>query len=366
MSGINLTIRDVVLRPVKVPLHRPLVTRVVTIRDAYLLLIDLRTDEGVTGRAYLFGYLPRGPAHLAALLRDVLDLVRGERVSPVVIWQRMRKALTLYGQEGLTLMAVSGFDMAAWDALARAAGVPLVTLLGGEPGSLPAYNSNGLGLIGAREAAKEAEALVSEGGFRAVKVRMGRPRLEDDLSVLRAVRKAVGDDVLLPIDFNQGLTVEEAVRRGRALDSEGVYWIEEPVAYDDLAGSARVTAEVATPVQIGENFFGPRALADAVAAQACDWVMPDAQRIGGVTGWLRAAALAETAGIEMSSHILPEISCHLLAVTPTRHWLEYVDWASPVLAEPVRPADGHIVVPDRPGSGMDWDEPAVRRFAYEP
>jgi len=205
--------------------------------------------------------------------------------------------------------------------------------------------------------------LIDEGGFDAVKVRLGRDDLDDDLAALRAVRAAVGDDIKLPVDFNQGLTVDEAVRRGRALDGEGVYWIEEPVAYDDLAGNARIARDVETPIQIGENFYGPEAAAYAVAAKACDYMMPDAERIGGVSGWLQTAALAKSAGMKMSSHIFPEISCHLMAVTPTRHWLEYVDWAAPVLETPLRVKDGHVLIPDTPGTGVSWNEDAVEKYA---
>jgi mandelate racemase len=166
------------------------------------------------------------------------------------------------------------------------------------------------------------------------------------------------------VDFNQGLSVAEALKRGRMIDDEGgVYWIEEPVRADDFAGSARLAREIATPIQIGENFMGPEQMAQALAAGACDFVMPDAQRIGGVTGWMRAAALAQGAGMEMSSHLFPETSCHLLAATPTCHWLEFVDWAAPVLQDPLQVKDGHVPTPERPGLGMTWDEKAVKRFA---
>ena len=137
-------------------------------------------------------------------------------------------------------------------------------------------------------------------------------------------------------DFNQRLTVNEAIQRGRVLDDEGLYWIEEPVRHDDYEGYARIAAEVQTPIQTGENLVDTFEMADAIAARSLDFVMPDVQRIGGVTGWLRAAALAHAHGIEMSSHLFPEFSVHLLVVTPTCHWLEYMDWAAPVLQEPLR------------------------------
>ncbi|MDH3597966.1 MAG: hypothetical protein OEU09_11680 [Rhodospirillales bacterium] len=365
MTDIRLAIRDITVRSVLVPLARPLATRVVTIEQAPLLLLDLYTEEGVTGRTYLFGYTARGSVHMAALLHDILAMTRGDRVAPVDLFAKATKGLTLMGHQGLAAMAVSGFDVACWDALARAAGVPLVTLLGGRQRPILAYNSNGLGLIAPEAAADQAQALLAEGGFEAVKIRLGRATLAEDLAALRAVRKAVGDNVLLPCDFNQGLSVAEAVRRGRALDGEGVHWIEEPIVYDDLEGCAKIAREVATPIQIGENFYGPRAMAEAIAARAADYMMPDLERIGGVTGWLRAAALAEAANIELSSHIFPEVSCHLLAVTPTRHLLEYVDWAAPILADPLRVENGQVEIPDVPGTGIAWNEDAVAKFAVE-
>src|SRR5213076_3333532 len=157
-------------------------------------------------------------------------------------------------------------------------------------------------------------------------------------------------------------SVAEALKRGRMIDDEGgVYWIEEAVRADDFAGSARLAREIATPIQIGENFMGPEQMAQALAAGACDFVMPDAQRIGGVTGWMRAAALAQGAGVEMSSHLFPEASCHLLAATPTCHYLEYMDWADAIAAEPLEIRNGAAIIPERPGIGMSWDEKAVKK-----
>jgi mandelate racemase len=164
------------------------------------------------------------------------------------------------------------------------------------------------------------------------------------------------------VDFNQALSVAEAIRRGRALDKEDIYWIEEPVRHDDYRGCANVAREISTPVQIGENFPHPLAMTQAIAESASNYVMPDLERIGGVTGWQRAAAIAAASGIEMSSHLFPEVSAHLLAVTPTCHWLEYVDWAAPLLQEPLKIVDGNAIVADRPGNGLTWDESAVEHY----
>jgi mandelate racemase len=259
---------------------------------------------------------------------------------------------------------MSGLDVALWDAVARATGLPLARLLGGELHPVPAYNSNALGLDPPEKVAEEAMELLAE-GFHAIKLRLGRKTLWDDVLATRAVRARIPAEVLLMTDFNQALTVAEALARGRALDREQVYWIEEPVRHDDYAGTARIAREVETPVQIGENFLGTRAMAAAITAGAADYVMPDLARIGGVTGWLRAAALADAAGLAMSSHLYPEVSAHLLAVTPSAHFLEYVDWAAPILTRPLQIADGQARPGEAPGVGLDWNEEAVARFALE-
>jgi mandelate racemase len=355
-----LHVRDVEARPVVAPLATPVRTASGAVLEAPLLLIDLRTEEGPVGRAYLFGYQAFTLRPLRDLVVALVESVRGEPLAPVDLDRQLRARLALVGARGLQGMAVSGIDMAAWDALAVASGVPLAALLGGRPRRIPAYNS--LGLVPPDEAADAATRTVT-GGFRGLKIKVGWPSLGQDLAVVRAARRALPDDAALMVDFNQSLSTPEAIRRGRALDGEGVAWIEEPVRADDLRGAAEVAAALETPVQIGENFSGPLEMAEALRLRAADLVMPDAQQIGGVTGWLRAAALAQAAGVPCSSHLFIEASAHLLAVTPTCHWIEYLDVAAPVLAEPLRPVAGAIEAPARPGLGLVWDEAAVRRYA---
>lgn len=361
MTATSLTLRSIRAIGVEVPMKLPLGTSAATVRAAPLLLIDVETEEGVTGRSWLFCYLPAAAPAIAHLLAEVLRVAKGDPLAPADLWAKLARRFTLIGVQGVVRMAMSGFDMACWDALAIAAGKPLVSLLGGNPRPIPAYNSNGLGLMAPEAAADEAETLLA-GGFRAVKLRLGHPTLEADLAAVRAVRKRLSASVALMVDFNQALSVAEAIRRGRALDGEGVYWIEEPIRHDDYRGCRKVARALATPVQIGENFSLPHGMAEAIRAQACDFVMPDLERIGGVTGWQRAAALAAANGLEMSSHLFPEMSAHLMSVTPTCHWLEYVDWADAILQEPLRIVDGNAIVSGRPGAGLAWNEEAVRRY----
>ena len=358
-----MKIRSLQVRAVSAPMKRPLATSIAQVTSAALLLIDLHTDQDIVGRSYLFAIARHHLPPLAKLVAAMAPMLEGDEVAPFDLERKLRARYALLGVHNVVLFALSGIDMAAWDALAQARGVPLVRLLGGTPRPVQAYNSKGLGIMEPAKLEREAVELVDE-GFRAVKLRLGRESARADLEALRTVKQAIGPDIVLMVDFNQALSVAEAIRRGRMLDEEGgVYWIEEPVRADDFAGCARVAREVATPIQIGENFMGPEQMAQALAAGACDYAMPDAQRIGGVTGWLRAAALAQGAGMEMSSHLFPEISAHLLAVTPTGHWLEYVDWADAILAEPSRLEDGRLVAPERPGSGIAWNESAVKRYA---
>jgi mandelate racemase len=356
-----LTIRAVRTVAVEVPMTTVLGTSAGIMKTAHLLLIDVETEEGVTGRNYVFGFRPSGPRLMAEVLRDASEIIAGMKVAPAEIALLLERRFLLIGVTGVVRMALSGLDAALWDALGVAAGVPLATLLGGAPKRIPAYNSNGLGVMEAEAVADEALKLLAD-GFHAVKLRLGYPSLARDVLTARTVRKRIPDGTTLMVDYNQTLSTNEAIRRGHALDDEGLYWIEEPIRHDDYAGNAKIARELKTPVQIGENLNGPAALTAALAADACDLVMPDLARIGGVTGWLQAAGIAAGAGIPMSSHLFPETSAHLLAVTPTCHWLEYMDWAKVLVQEPLRIEDGHAIVPDRPGCGIVWDAKAVAKY----
>jgi mandelate racemase len=365
LMGERLTYKSVEVRAVAVPLKRPVIAKVGSFTELPLILIDLYTQEGVVGRSYLGPYLKNAARYVIPAIRDLAAALGGKPVAPLDNFQLNRRSLNLIGYEGVALIAVAGLDMAAWDALAKAAAMPLAVLIGGSLAPVPAYNSNGLWLRPVDTLAKEAGELVAEGGFTALKLRLGHGRLADDLAAISEVRKAVGDDVKLMVDFNQGLTLGDALMRCHALDDQGLYWFEEPIVYDNFAGYAQLARELKTPVQLGENFYGPRVLYEAIRAGAGDYVMPDLMRIGGVSGWLRAAAVAGAAGIQVSSHLYPEVSAHLLRVTETAHWLEWQDWANPVLRQPYTLKDGFLEIPDRPGAAIEWDESAVARYRYD-
>ena len=362
VSTPSLTVRAVRATAVEVPLNFVLGTSAVAVRQAPLLLIDLETEEGITGRTYVFCYLRAAAPAIMSLLGEVECIAKGDAVAPAELWAKLTRRFTLIGVQGIVRMAMAGFDAACWDALAIAAGVPLATFLEAELRPIPAYNSCGLGLtddLGAL--AEEAENLLA-GGFRAVKLRLGYPTVRADIAAVHAVRKRIGDSVALMVDYNQALSVEEALLRGRALDVEKIYWLEEPIRHDDYIGAARLARELNVPIQIGENFSLPAAMAVAIDQGAADYVMPDLERIGGVTGWRQAADIAAARRVQMSSHLFPEVSAHLLAATPTCHFLEYVDWANVLVEQPLKITDGHAVIPQRPGNGMVWDKSAVERY----
>jgi len=363
MARVHLTLESIRARAVVVPLKRPVVSKVGLFHDWPLILIDLYTNEGVVGHSYLEPYLKQSVRYIIPAIQDLAEAAKGLPLAPFDTYRRGIGSLHLVGREGISLIAVSGLDMAAWDALAKAAGLPLAVFLGGTVGPVPAYNSNGLWLTPPDTLAAEAAALVAEGGFTGLKLRLGRERLADDLAAIAAVREGAGAAVKLMCDFNQGLSLGDALVRCHDLDDQGLYWFEEPTTYDNIPGYTQLARELKTPVQLGENFYGPRLLYQAVLAGAGDYVMPDLMRIGGVSGWLRAAAITSAAGIPMSTHLYPEIAAHLMRVTDTAHWLEWQDWADPILSEPFLLKDGYLEVPDKPGQGIEWNEKAVARFA---
>lgn len=359
----QLTVHSIQSVGVLVPMARPLGTSAQALTQAPLMLIDLLTEEGVTGRSYLFCYTPSAVKATSHILDDMSQRLQGKKLEPLEIHAFLNQAFRLVGVRGLVSMAIAGVDVACWDAMAQASQMPLATLLGGRLKAVKAYNSCGLGLMAPEAVADEAIELL-ENGFSAVKLRLGRENASMDLQAIRAVRNKLPDGIELMADFNQALSLPEAIRRCKMIDGEGLAWIEEPIRHDDYDGYAQLSRTFKTPMQLGENFTGCFAMSEAIKAKTSHLMMPDLERIGGVTGWLKAASLGAAAGIDLSTHLFPEVSAHLLAVTPTAHWLEYVDWANPILKEPLSIVDGHAQPRDVPGTGIEWDEQAVAKYKF--
>ncbi|OBK49008.1 mandelate racemase [Mycobacterium kubicae] len=357
-----MTVQRTSVRAVVVPLRHPIIAAIGRYEHWPLVLVDVEMADGVVGSSYIAPYRAKSLPVVTGVIRDLLDGLPGRDVAPGDAFSSALKSLNVVGVSGLTTIAVSAVDMAVWDALAKTAGLPLAQLLGGSIGPVRAYNSNGLWRHEVSTLASEAEMLINEGGFTAVKMRLGNPHLRDDLAAIDAVRQGIGDEVDLMVDFNQALGAGDAIRRCHELDERGLYWFEEPIAYDDVRGYAQLAQQIRTPLQAGENFYGARDLLNFLDRGAVHYAMVDLMRIGGVTGWLQTAGVAAAAGIQLSSHLYPEFAAHLLRVTPTAHWLEWVDWAYPILADPVLPEAGMVTASDQPGAGLVWDERAVQKY----
>lgn len=353
-------IRGLKVTPIRLPMSEPHRTASGVVAESPLVLVDVLTEEGVVGHGLVFTYTAAALGPTAELIRNLEPLVRGEPVAPAALDQKLSGRFRLLGTQGLVGMALAGLDMALWDALARYHETSLVRLCGGVERPVPAYGA--VGHDGVEGSARVAAGWAGR-GLKGVKAKIGYPTVHEDLAVIRAIRKAVGDEVAIMVDYNQSLTPTLAVERIRVLDGEGLAWVEEPTLAHDFAGHALIAREVSTPIQCGENWWGPLDMQHAIDAQASDYMMPDVMKIGGVTGWLRAAALAQTKGIPLSSHLWPELSAQLLCLTPTAHWLEYSEWWNPIIAEPIAVKDGKADPTGALGTGVSWNDEQLRKLA---
>jgi mandelate racemase len=352
-------IRELRVRAVRVPLPEPHRTASGIITESPLVLIDAITDDGIAGHAIVFTYTPAALRPTAELIANIEQLVKGEPLAPSVIADKLAARFRLLGTQGLVGMALGGIDMALWDALARVHGVPLARLFGAAANPIPAYGA--VGHDGPAGSARTAEDWVKR-GFGGVKAKIGYPTVAEDIEVVRAMRSAVGRDVAIMVDYNQCLTPAAAIQRLRRLEECELTWVEEPTLAHDYPGHAQIAREIQTPIQCGENWWGPLDMRHALDAHASDYVMPEVMKMYGVTGWRRGAAMAEAKGVPISSHLWPEISAQLLSATPLAHWLEYANWWNPILAEPLRVERGLALPSESPGSGVAWNEPAVGKF----
>jgi mandelate racemase len=358
MSKSTPAISAVKARAVVTPMARPLKNAFGVIDVAPLVLIDVATDQGVTGRAYLFAYSKQVLKPFVHLIEEIGRDLTGKPVAPYDLMAAMDAKFRLLGTQGLVGMAMSGLDMAFWDILGKAAGKPVVELLGGTAKPVRCYDS-----YGALELPADGKAIRQslDLGFKAIKTKGGDGDAANDERRIKALRKLLGPDIALMLDFNQSLDVAEAKRRIMRLAPYDLTWIEEPVPQENLTGHAEVRETSEIPISAGENWWFPRGFAEAIAAGASDFIMPDLMKVGGITGWLGVAGQADAASIPMSSHIMSEASAHVLPVTPTAHYLEYLDFAGLILAEPYKIVDGTLTARG-PGLGMEWNETAVAKY----
>jgi len=326
------------------------------------VLVEMRTDAGAIGTGYCFAFGPLRARALHALVEDLIPLYQGQDpASARALFERAWGSINFLGHAGVAVMALSALDTACWDLAAQAVGLPLYRYLGGSRDRIPTYASSGLWLdYTVDELVAEAERFLAQ-GHRAMKMRLGREPKED-LDRVRRLREAIGSDVKLLADVNQGWDESTAIRMGRELEAFHLYWLEEPLPYEDLEGCARVAAALVTPVATGETDYGHLGIKRHLEARAADILMPDLQRMGGVSGFQKAITLCEAFHTPVSSHLFMEASCHLLAAAPNGLILEHMAWWQGLFEQPLPLVDGFILLPERPGIGLGLNPKALERF----
>lgn len=348
---------------VEIPIEPPLKTSIHEIRSVGCVLVFLDTDDGLTGEGYSFTLSGERLDVIEALVRSLEKLVVGRDPHDVeAIWRAMWNDIHFVGRAGLTIFAMTGIDTACWDLVGKAADKPLYKLFGGCRDSIKAYASGGLWLsLSIDELVAEAEGFIAQ-GFRAMKARLGKPSIDEDIERIAAVRAAIGDDIDLMADANQGLSVEHAIRLGRKLEDFNLVWFEEPVPTHDHAGHAQIAAALDTPIASGETEYTHQGIKRMIDAKAADILMPDLQRMGGLTEFRKVAALADAHDIPISPHIFSEQSLAIAGSAPNCIYLEHMPWFEPLYNEAMPVEDGMIALPDRPGIGFTFNLDAIERF----
>jgi mandelate racemase len=350
-------------RAVSVPAQYPVVSSVRATSQIEFVLLDVDSDEGVSGISYVQAFNRYGCQAVQQCLYLLEQVAAGRTIRDAAdieqLGQSLWSAVKLLGQQGLAAFAVSMIDIALWDMLGKRRGLPVCSLLGGSLRSLNAYCSEGMWLVSPQEAAEQA-ASFAERGFTRMKMRLGRGSESEDIQAVREVRAAIGGTHKLMADVNQGWTVEHTLHMGDRLEPFGLAWLEEPIDAEDDEGHAKLTSSLTIPIATGENLYRLRSTRRYLRMNAAAIYTPDLQRIGGITGWRQLQHDFEAAGAAYSVHLFPEYAVHLLAAadadTERGPGLEWMSWASALFQQPLQCIDGKVEVPDRPGFGMEWDE----------
>lgn len=321
-----------------------------------LITVRLRDGDGAEGLGYTYTVGAGGAAIRALIARDLTPLLTGAQAGRMEqLWERMWWHLHYVGRGGLAVHAISAVDVALWDLEARRREIPLWRLLGGHHANVPAY-AGGIDLQFPLERLQAQTEQNLAAGFRAIKMKVGRPRLSEDVARVAAIREVIGDDVTLMVDANMRWRVDEAIRASRALAPYGVYWLEEPTIPDDLPGHVRIAREGALPIATGENLHTLHEFKRFIDAGAVDFPEPDVSNCGGVTVWMKVAHVAEAHNLPVTSHGVHDIHVHLLAAVPNASYLEVHGFGlERFIAHPMTIEDGHATAPERPGHGVELD-----------
>jgi len=321
-----------------------------------LITARVRADDGAEGLGYTYTVGAGGAAIRALIARDLAPLLAGADETRIeALWQRMWWRLHYVGRGGPASFAISAIDTALWDLRARRHGLPLWRLLGGHDPRLPAY-AGGIDLqFPLERLLRQTEANLQR-GFRAIKTKVGRPRLGEDLERVAAMRQLLGPGTPLMVDANMRWSADEAIRASRALAAHDVYWLEEPTLPDDVTGHIRILRDGALPIAAGENLHTLAEFERLIDAGGVSFPEPDVSNCGGVTVWLKVAHLAEARNLPVTSHGVHDLHVHLLAAVPNASYLEVHGFGlERFMAEPLPIQDGVAVAPDRPGHGVELD-----------
>jgi L-alanine-DL-glutamate epimerase-like enolase superfamily enzyme len=326
------------------------------------LLVFLDTDEGITGESLLFAFDPGALGVLDEMVRFLAPEVIGEDPQYTErIWQRLWQKTSFLGHQGVAVLGLSAFDRACWDIVGKTQGRPLYKIFGACRDSAPAYASGLWLALSIDELIAEARGYIDD-GFRAMKMRIGTPRLEDDVERVRAVRDAIGADVDLMVDANRRFTVDHAIRLGRRLEAFDLAWFEEPVAAHDLAGSARVAAALDVPIASGEGEFTRYGFKAMLDHKAADILMPDMGRVGGLTEMLKVAHMAEAYDIPVTPHSFPQESMQVVGSIPNGTYVECLPWFAPLYRDRIAITEGRLAISQSPGNGSPLDPEAIERY----
>lgn len=348
--------------PLRLPLAEPLGNATVTIHDFSCLAIFLDTDEGPVGENLIFTIHAEQLPVLEAMVRALVEAAIGRAPDETeAFWGDAWRRINFLGFTGVAVMGISAIDGAMWDLRGKMAKLPIASLIGRARDSVPAYASSGLWLTQSLPSlVRQAEEFAAQ-GFMAMKLRLAGHE-DIDLPRIRAIRKAIGDKIALMVDANQAMTAPDAIRLAGAMENQGISWFEEPLPAYDLAHLAEVAQALAMPIAAGENEYTRYGFRRMIEARAADILMPDLQRVGGVSEFLKVGALAASYDLPVSSHLFPELSLQLMAALPNATLLEHVDWFAPLYDEPMELAAGQFTLSQRPGWGVSFDKRALTHF----
>jgi L-alanine-DL-glutamate epimerase-like enolase superfamily enzyme len=349
---------------VHLPFTPPIGGGLMELRSVDCVLVFLETDAGLVGEGLSFTLNNRRLKVIAEMVQSLAPLVEG--LDPELggsVSARAWGDLNFIGHKGVSIIGLAGVETALWDLRGKAAGLNVSRLIGACRTAVPVYNSSGLWITRSIDQLQREAGEFLKQGYRAMKMRLGKPDPKDDAARIRAVRDAIGPDIALMVDANQQLTVPRAIRLGRMLEEYNLAWFEEPIPYHDHAGEAAIAAALDTPIASGETEYTSRGMLEMLRLHAADILMPDLQRMGGPTEFLKAAHLAEALDTPVSSHLFPEMNLALLATVPNANYLEWMPWFAPLYRDGIElDGEGRAIVPTRPGWGFSFDPVAVRRY----